>query len=183
MKMLYLSMRPTRGNIEMFGENIYQLPRHKLPKIRRRIGVVFQDFRLLSHLTALENVALPLKVVGARDEDINKHVAELLSWVGLKDHLHAYPETLSGGEQQRVAIARAVIAKPNLLLADEPTGNLDDKIAMRLMHLFVEMNKMGTTVVIATHNQKLVDELNYPQLHLEKGYLNILPPRSMQKTA
>jgi cell division transport system ATP-binding protein len=126
---------------------------------------------LLDHLSALDNVALPLRVAGANENDVQKFVPDLLTWVGLADHLDAKPPTLSGGQKQRVAIARAVIGRPDLLLADEPTGNVDDHIAMRLMYLFEELNKLGTTVVVATHNENLVSRLPYPQLHLENGWL------------
>jgi cell division transport system ATP-binding protein len=132
---------------------------------------VFQDFRLIDHLTTLENVALPLRVGGARGDDVKKHVSDLLRWVGLANHIDSYPATLSGGEQQRVAIARAVINRPSLLLADEPTGNVDDAMAMRLMYLFEELNRMGTTVVIATHNEHLVGKFDYPRLLLANGVL------------
>jgi cell division transport system ATP-binding protein len=141
--------------------------------MRRRIGVVFQDFRLLDHLSALENVALPLRIGGQRADKVRKHVAELLAWVGLADHLHALPQTLSGGQQQRVAIARAVVARPNLLLADEPTGNVDDRIAVRLLYLFEELNKLGTTVVIATHNETLVSRFSHPVLRLHAGEIEL----------
>jgi cell division transport system ATP-binding protein len=139
--------------------------------MRRRIGVVFQDFRLLNHLSVLDNVALPLRVAGASEDDVQKFVPDLVAWVGLADLVHAKPAVLSGGQQQRVAIARAVIGRPDLLLADEPTGNVDDTIAMRLMYLFEEMNKLGTTVVVATHNQSLVARLPRPSLRLENGRL------------
>jgi len=146
-------------------------PRDELPALRRRIGVVFQEFRLLNHLSAFDNVALPLRVAGTRESDVQRHVEELLAWVGLKDHIHARLPTLSGGQQQRVAIARAVITKPQLLLADEPTGNVDDRMALRLMHLFEELNKLGTTIVIATHNETLVKRLGHPCLQVEGGRL------------
>ena len=133
-----------------------------MPLLRRRIGVVFQDFRLLTNLSALDNVALPLRIAGVRESQVRQHVTELLHWVGLADHVSALPATLSGGQQQRVAIARAVIARPSLLLADEPTGNVDDSIGVRLMYLFEELNKMGTTVVIATHNERLVEQVRAP---------------------
>jgi cell division transport system ATP-binding protein len=120
-------------------------------------------------LNVFDNVALPLRVSGAAKNVIEKHVTELLTWVGLAKHMKALPPTLSGGQQQRVAIARAVIARPRLLLADEPTGNVDDAIAMRLLYLFEELNRMGTTVVIATHNESLVGRFQHPQLHLDKG--------------
>ena len=177
LRLLYLALKPVRGRIELFDRDVAAIERHELPALRRRIGVVFQDFRLIGHLSALDNVALPLRVAGARESQIRDHVAELLAWVGLADHLDDLPSTLSGGQQQRVAIARAVIGRPSLLLADEPTGNVDDKIAMRLMYLFEELNKMGTTVVIATHNDGLVARFPHPQLHLESGKLYRIPGR------
>jgi cell division transport system ATP-binding protein len=175
LRLMYLAQRPTRGLITLFGRDVATLPRGEMPALRRRIGVVFQEFRLLDHLTALENVALPLRVAGARDDQIRAHVKELLAWVGLADHIDARPATLSGGQKQRVAIARAVIGSPALLLADEPTGNVDDRIAVRLLHLFVELNKMGTTVLVATHNEPLIARFQRPVLHLEAGELTIRP--------
>jgi cell division transport system ATP-binding protein len=174
MRLMYLSQRPSRGVVSVFGRDVTEIPRQDLPALRRRVGVVFQDFRLLKHLSAFDNVALPLRVARVRESELRKHVAELLNWVGLQDHMDALPSTLSGGQQQRVAIARAVIARPKLLLADEPTGNVDDKIALRLLHLFDELNKLGTTIVIATHNQALVERMKHPSLHLEDGRLG--PP-------
>lgn len=171
LRLMYLAQRPTRGLVTLFGRDVATLPRRELPALRRRIGVVFQDFRLLDHLSALENVALPLRVAGADGPSIREHVAELLSWVGLGDHLESRPSTLSGGQQQRVAIARAVIGRPKLLLADEPTGNVDDRIAVRLIHLFEELNKVGTTVVIATHNESLIHRFGHPILKLDRGEL------------
>ena len=137
---------------------------------------MFQDFRLIDHLSALDNVALPLRVAGVREDQIQQHVSELLNWVGLADHIHAKPATLSGGQQQRVAIARAVIARPKLLLADEPTGNVDNSIAVRLLYLLEELNRMGTTVVIATHNESLVAQFDHPILRLRGGELTIVRP-------
>lgn len=169
LRLMYLGLRPTRGRVVMFSKDIAQTRRYELPALRRRIGVVFQDFRLLDHLSALDNVALPLRVRGVKESEVQKHVPELLSWVGLAEHLKAKPSTLSGGQKQRVAIARAVIGRPDLLVADEPTGNVDDHIAMRLMYLFEELNKLGTTIVIATHNQALVDRFDHPRLHIEHG--------------
>lgn len=169
LKLVYLALKPSRGLITLFGRDIATLPRRELPALRRRIGVVFQEFRLLDHLTAFDNVALPLRVAGVREHEVQRNVTELLIWVGLKDHLKARPPTLSGGQQQRVAIARAVIARPRILLADEPSGNVDDRMAMRLMHLFVELNKLGTTIVIATHNRALVEHFGYPVLRLADG--------------
>ena len=141
--------------------------------MRRRIGVIYQDFRLLDHQSVFDNVALPLRIAGVKEDQIKTHVTELLTWVGLEEHVAALPTTLSGGEQQRVAIARAVIARPSLLLADEPTGNVDDAIAVRLLYLFEELNRMGTTVVIATHNQALIDRFKHDEIHLNHGGVEI----------
>ncbi|WCL54959.1 cell division ATP-binding protein FtsE [Gimibacter soli] len=174
LKLLYLARRPSRGLIHFFDKDLARIEREELPRLRRRIGVVFQDFRLLDHLSAFDNVALPLQIKGAKRIQIADHVEELLSWVGLKDRMHARPATLSGGEKQRVAIARAVINKPDLLVADEPTGNVDPEMAMRLMHLFVELNKIGTTIVIASHDQHLVETIGAPVLSLDKGNMTYL---------
>lgn len=171
LKLMYLAHRPTRGEIMMFGRDVAKSLREDLPKLRRRIGVVFQDFRLLDHMTAVENVALPLRIAGGNGAKINEHVEELLVWVGLKDKMAAYPSTLSGGEKQRVAIARAVIRRPDILLADEPTGNVDPEMAERLMYLFVELNKLGTTTVIASHDNGLVEKFGSARLHLVGGKL------------
>jgi cell division transport system ATP-binding protein len=178
LKLMYLALRPTRGLIHLFDRDIAVTPRRDLPALRRRIGVVFQDFRLIDHLSAVENVALPLRFAGGRSAEIDRHVRELLSWVGLAKQLDARPSTLSGGQQQRVAIARAVINRPALLLADEPTGNVDDTIAMRLMYLFEELNKMGTTVVVASHNEALIGRFGHPVLHVDGGALSLHPRRA-----
>jgi cell division transport system ATP-binding protein len=156
LKLLYLAQRPTRGRIRLFGEELSEAPREDLPPFRRRIGVVFQDFRLIRHLSAFDNVALPLRVAGASDEEVDGPVREMLAWVGLADRASARPATLSGGEQQRVAIARAVINRPQLLVADEPTGNVDADMANRLLHLFTALNRLGTTIVVATHDIGLI---------------------------
>lgn len=171
LKLLYLAHRPSRGVVEIFGQDAATMPRRKLPALRRRLGVVFQDFRLLDHLSALENVALPLRLAGGQDNQIREHVRELLSWVGLADRMDATPSTLSGGEQQRVAIARAVIGRPDMLIADEPTGNVDPQMSRRLLHLFAELNKIGTTVVIATHDVSLLERVSANLLHLDNGEL------------
>ncbi|WP_322111157.1 cell division ATP-binding protein FtsE [Tistlia consotensis] len=175
LRLLNLGQRPTRGRLMLFGRDVARLGREDRALMRRRMGVVFQDFRLIGHLTAFENVALPLHLVGERPGAIDSKVSELLSWVGLADCLDALPATLSGGQQQRVAIARAVVGRPSLLLADEPTGNVDDRIAMRLMFLFEEMHRNGTTVVVATHNETLVGRFQHPRLRLEGGTLRLVP--------
>ena len=156
LKLLYLAQRPTRGRIRLFGDDLSEVSRDTLPAFRRRIGVVFQDFRLIRHLSAYDNVALPLRIAGRDEAEIESAVREMLDWVGLGDRAGARPPTLSGGEQQRVAIARAVITQPDLLVADEPTGNVDAEMAKRLLHLFSAMNEFGTTVVVATHDLGLI---------------------------
>ena len=172
LKLLYLAQRPTRGRIKLFGEELTEAPRDSFPPFRRRIGVVFQDFRLIRHLSAFDNVALPLRVSGASEGDIEGPVREMLAWVGLADRASARPPTLSGGEQQRVAIARAVINRPELLVADEPTGNVDAEMANRLMGLFTALNRLGTTVVVATHDMGLVNATPGAQsIRLENGTL------------
>jgi len=177
LKLMYLAHRPSRRLVHVFGRDISVTPRADLPPLRRRIGVVYQDFRLIEHLTAVENVALPLRFAGADRDETEAHVLELLTCVGLAAHLDARPSTLSGGQQQRVAIARAVINRPSLLLADEPTGNVDDDIAVRLMYLFEQLNRMGTTVVIASHNEALIKRFPYPILRLDAGELEIVSSR------
>ncbi|WP_419807795.1 cell division ATP-binding protein FtsE [Sphingomonas sp.] len=172
LKLLYLAQRPSRGIIRLFGEDAVLLPRDRLPGFRRRIGVVFQDFRLVPHLSAADNVALPLRVAGVPEEELRQPVREMLAWVGLGERADARPATLSGGEQQRVAIARAVIARPELLVADEPTGNVDPDMAERLLALFDAMHKMGTTVLIATHDFHLLSRIPHASMmRLDKGRL------------
>ena len=172
LKLLYLAQRPTRGRIRLFGEELTDAPRDTLPGFRRRIGVVFQDFRLIRHLSALDNVALPLRIAGASEAEAEGPVREMLAWVGLADRASARPPTLSGGEQQRVAIARAVINRPDLLVADEPTGNVDAEMARRLLHLFTSLNELGTTVVVATHDVGLISATAGAQMiRLENGSL------------
>ncbi len=173
LKLLYLAQRPSRGAIRMFGQDLITQPRGNLPDFRRRIGVVFQDFRLIPHLTAFDNVALPLRISGMSESEIAKPVADMLEWVGLEHRIDARPATLSGGEQQRVAIARAVIARPEILVADEPTGNVDPEMAVKLLRLFEALNRLGTTVVVATHDvhllRKVPDSLI---MRLDKGTLS-----------
>ena len=174
LRVMYLALRPSRGVVSLFGRDIARLGRREIAEMRRGIGVVFQDFRLLDHLSALDNVALPLRIAGQRESEVQHNARELLGWVGLGDHLDARPPTLSGGQQQRIAIARAVIARPRLLLADEPTGNVDDRIGLRLMYLFEELNKLGTTVVIATHNESLVEKFPHPQLRIDRSRIAMI---------
>jgi cell division transport system ATP-binding protein len=173
LKLLYLNLRPSRGVIRLFDEDIVTMPRDRLPGFRRRIGVVFQEFRLVSHLSAFDNVALPLRVAGVADDDLETPVREMLAWVGLADRASARPPTLSGGEQQRVAIARAVIGRPELLVADEPTGNVDPDMARRLIFLFDSLNKLGTTVIVATHDLHLIPEVPSAEiLRLDRGQIS-----------
>ena len=176
LSMMYLAQKPSRGIVSVFGKNVNFTNRDSLAMLRRKIGVVFQDFRLLDHLSTFDNVALPLRVCGMDEKEVKKRVTELLQWVELDKHLKAPASTLSGGEKQRVAIARAVINRPELLLADEPTGNVDNDIAAKLMKLFVELNKLGTTVVIATHSEKLISDFAYPRLHLQNKNLRVYRP-------
>ena len=161
LRMMMLSMRPSRGTIHIFGEDASKLSKDAITTLRRRIGVVFQDFRLLEHLTTYQNVALPLLVMGQSESVYRAEVIELLRWVGLGDRIDAFPAVLSGGEKQRAAIARALIVRPELLLADEPTGNVDPTMARRLLRLFVELHKSGTAVVIATHDLALMDQFAF----------------------
>lgn len=160
LRLVLLSLKPTRGIITLFGRDSASLDKDAITGLRRRIGVVFQDFRLLDHLTTYENVALPLRVQGKDESSYRTEVVELLQWVGLGERMHVLPPTLSGGEKQRAAIARALMGRPELLLADEPTGNVDPSLARRLLRLFIELHKSGTSVVIATHDLALMDQFD-----------------------
>ncbi|MCW5696227.1 MAG: cell division ATP-binding protein FtsE [Bauldia sp.] len=173
LRLLFLSLRPSRGLIHVFGRDAATLAPTDLPKLRRRMGVVFQDFRLLDHLTTYENVGLPLRVLGRRETHYRADVMELLHWVGLGHRINAYPPVLSGGEKQRAAIARALIGHPEILLADEPTGNVDPPLARRLLRLFTELNRLGTSVVIATHDTELMNQFPARTMVLEDGRLQI----------
>ena len=186
LKLLYLAQRPSRGLIRLFGEDVVTLPRSRMPGFRRRIGVVFQDFRLVPYLSSFDNVALPLRVAGVEEHDLAGPVEEMLDWVGLARRRDARPDTLSGGEQQRVAIARAVIGRPEILVADEPTGNVDPEMAGRLLHLFDGLHKIGTTIVVATHDIHLLSRVaGAEMMRLEHGRLGDptgalrYPPRDM----
>jgi cell division transport system ATP-binding protein len=173
LRLMFLSLKPTRGLITMFDHDVATLNKDSLAMLRRRVGIVFQDFRLLDHMTTYENVALPLRVMGKTEASYRSEVIELLHWVGLGDRMDALPPVLSGGEKQRAAIARAVIARPELLLADEPTGNVDPDLAQRLLRLFVELNKSGTAVVVATHDIGLMDLYDARRLVLHEGRLHV----------
>ena len=173
LRLLFMSLEPARGKIFLFRRNLAGIAPEFRAETRRRIGIVFQDFRLLDHLTTWENVALPLRVLGRKESGYKDDVTELLKWVGLGNRMHAYPPILSGGEKQRAAIARAVIGKPELLLADEPTGNVDPRMARRLLRLFIELNHLGTSVIIATHDHELIKQYGAPRLVLADGHLQV----------
>ncbi len=173
LRLMMLALKPTRGLVRIFEKNATEITRTEMPSIRRRVGVVFQDFRLLSHLTTYENVALPLLVRGKEETSYRSDVTELLRWVGLGERMHVLPPVLSGGEKQRAAIARALIDQPSVLLADEPTGNVDPPLARRLLRLFVELHRTGTSVIIATHDLTLMDQINARRLVLNEGHLQI----------
>lgn len=173
LRLLFLSLMPTRGLITIFGKDRSRITRKELPGLRRQIGVVFQDFRLLDHMTTYENVALPLRVRGRDESSYRNDVLELLNWVGLGERAHVLPLVLSGGEKQRAAIARALIEQPEILLADEPTGNVDPSLARRLLQLFIGLNRSGTAVVIATHDPALMDQVDARHMMLDNGRLKI----------
>jgi cell division transport system ATP-binding protein len=173
LRLMFLSLKPTRGLISIFDRDTATLTKDDRATLRRHIGIVFQDFRLLDHLTTYENVALPFRVLGKEEATYRNEVVELLNWVGLGERMDALPPVLSGGEKQRAAIARAVIARPQLLLADEPTGNVDPNLGQRLLRLFIELNRLGTSVVIATHDIALMDEYDARRLVLHEGRLHV----------
>ncbi len=170
-----LALRPTAGTLRFLEHDVADLDRSELASLRRQIGMVFQNFRLLDHLTVLENVMLPLLVAGVPSAERKAYARELLAWVNLGDRLDWFPPALSGGQQQRVAIARAVISRPKLLLADEPTGSVDDEIGMRLIGLIQALHREGATVVFATHDRNLVDQLRYPEIRLSGGKMLRVP--------
>jgi cell division transport system ATP-binding protein len=169
LRLLLLSLKPSRGQVTMFGQDVTRLDQDRLLQMRRHIGIVFQEFRLLDHLTTYENVALPLRVLGQPETAYRSNVTELLEWVGLGERMNAHPALLSGGEKQRAAIARAVIGRPDILLADEPTGNVDPELALRLVSLFAELNRMGTTIILATHELPLLERFQFPRMLLRDG--------------
>jgi cell division transport system ATP-binding protein len=171
LKLLFLAAKPSKGLMHLFGQDVSTVAREEQPFLRRRIGVVYQEFKLLEHMSVFDNTALPLRIEGRKPDSYRSDVAELLAWVGLKHRMHAMPATLAGGEKQRLAIARAVVNRPEILLADEPTGNVDPEMGLRILKLFVELNRLGTTVLFATHDEDLVARSGMPVLHLENGRL------------
>ena len=174
LKLIFLAHAPSNGRVYIMGHDTAAQSRKTRALMRRHIGVVFQDFRLIDHLTVYENITLPLRIAGHKQSYWHENAVELLNWVGLGARLDALPETLSGGEQQRAAIARAVITRPRIIIADEPTGNVDPEIGQRLLRLLVELNKMGTTIVIATHDRQLWENFDFPRLHLDKGQIELV---------
>ncbi|HZK92156.1 MAG TPA: cell division ATP-binding protein FtsE [Stellaceae bacterium] len=172
LKIIYLAETPSRGVVTLFDTDVSTVDRATHNSLRRRIGIVFQDFRLVEHLSVRDNVALPLRIAGAPEREIRENVPELLGWMGLEAKLDYHPAQLSGGEQQRVAIARAIVRRPDLLIADEPTGNIDDEIAMLLVRIFERINKLGTTVLIATHDVVFTQQFAHRRYHLDRGGLS-----------
>ncbi len=183
MKLLYMGQMPTSGSIQILGHDVNRISRGKLTKLRREIGIVFQNFRLLNHLNIMDNIALPLRIASIHEDDIKNNVVELLQWVGLGDKIYEFPESLSGGEQQRAAIARAIINRPKILFADEPTGNIDENIGGKIMMLLEELNKLGTTVVVATHDESILKKFPHPSLNIENKKLILQPPRFSSEAA
>jgi cell division transport system ATP-binding protein len=171
LRLVYVALRPSAGRLELFGADVGRASRAELPALRRRIGIVFQDFRLLPELTLYDNVALPLRLAGCSEEEISRNTTQLLGRMGLNVLARSRPPSLSGGQQQLAAIARAVIARPRLLIADEPTASVDEALALRLIRLFQDLNRLGTTVLIATHNERLAERFRQPRLRLRDGRL------------
>ncbi len=175
LSMLYLIKKPSKGILKVFDRNINFSDRDTLAEMRQRIGVVFQDFRLMENLSVYDNIALPLRVRGMNEKEIHRRVSELLHWIELHNSIYQPCHKLSGGEKQRVAIARAVINRPDILYADEPTGSIDAEISRKIMRMFVELNRIGTTVIIATHNEQLTSEYNFQRIDLHDGTARLYP--------
>lgn len=173
LKLLYMQHLPSSGRLHIFRKDVRRISRHDRVLIRRRLGVVFQNFRLLRHLNALENAALPLHLAGFPYGEAMHRAKQFLNWVGMEDCANSYPSTLSGGQQQRIAIVRAVIHKPAIILADEPTGSVDKNSAMRFFNLFKELNGLGTAVIVATHDSALVGRYPCDVLHLQGGTIKM----------
>lgn len=169
MKLLYGDLKPTRGEVVVDGQNLAMLSRSQVAYLRRSIGVVFQDYKLLPNRTVLENVAITLEVLGWGKRDIGKKVFHVLKQMGIEDKVNSYPLRLSGGEQQRVALARALVNDPKVLIADEPTGNLDESNKEEILSIFREANVRGTTVVVATHDRRVTDNSHRRVIQLDKG--------------
>ena len=181
LRLIFLAHAASQGRVYLMGHDTAAQSRKARALMRRHIGVVFQDFRLIDHLTVYENITLPRRIAGHKQSNWHKNAVELLNWVGLGERLDALPETLSGGEQQRAAIARAVITRPRIIIADEPTGNVDPEIGERLLRLLIELNKMGTTIVIATHDRQLWESFDFPRLHLDKGQIELVSHMAVDK--
>ncbi|MGB0342925.1 MAG: cell division ATP-binding protein FtsE [Parvibaculales bacterium] len=180
LRLIFLAHRPSAGRVFLLDKDVSQMPRKQLALMRRQLGVVFQDFRLIDHLSVYDNVTLPLRIAGVREANYRANAIELLEWVGLGHQLKAHPATLSGGEQQRAAIARSVITRPQIIIADEPTGNVDPDMGLRLIRLFSELNKMGTTLLIATHDAQLWQHFPHPRLHLENHHISMFGAGGIQ---
>ena len=177
LRLIYQLHKPCRGTIKIFGKPTNSMSRDEVTEMRHKMAIVFQEYSLLSHISVFDNVALPLRVRGVDEVKIKKLVTKTLEWVGLAKYANANPKSLSGGQQQRVSVARAIIVQPSIMLADEPTGNLDDENASRLMELFIQMNKMfGTTIILATHNSKLMETYKFPIMHVENHKLTFTGP-------
>jgi cell division transport system ATP-binding protein len=178
LRLLSLTEPPSRGRVVLFGRDVAQLDRAEAASLRKRIGVVFQDFRLLDHMSAFDNLALPLRLGGAGDQQISSHVSDLLGWLGLGEVMERKPPELSMGQRQLVAVGRAVIGRPSLLLADEPTSSVDPARARRLLHLFLSLHRMGTAIVFATHNERFARQHGFPVLEMRDGRLLRQPAAS-----
>ena len=181
LRLIYQLHKPCRGQIKLFGRITNDMTRDEIAMLRHKMAIVFQEYSLLSHMSVFDNVALPLRVRGLAEAKIKKLVVKVLEWVGLAKYADANPKTLSGGQQQRVSVARAIIIQPAILLADEPTGNLDDENASRLMELFVQMNKtFGTTIILATHSTKLMETYKFPVIRVENHRVNFIGDKPVQ---
>jgi len=172
LRLIYQLHKPNSGTIKLFDQDCHDLSRNEVSTLRNKMAIVFQEYSLISHMTVFDNVALPLRVRGVGADKIKKLVTKTLEWVGLGKYANVYPMELSGGQQQRVSVARAIITQPSILLADEPTGNLDDENASRLMELFLQMNKVfGTTIILATHNKKLLETYEFPVITVDNHHV------------
>ncbi len=183
LRLIYQLHKPCRGTVKIFGKQTAGMSHDDITAMRHKMAIVFQEYSLLSHISVFDNVALPLRVRGVDESKVKKLVTKTLEWVGLAKFANANPLTLSGGQQQRVSVARAIIVQPAIMLADEPTGNLDDENASRLMELFIQMNKMfGTTIILATHNSGLMEKYKFPVMHVENHHVNFVGQRGARAT-